>query len=187
MDGVLQSAPAVTAGPPLVFTGVTVPAGGSAVLIYEAAVTDWAPLGTGAAITNTAVITGQNTDLTVSATVPAAAAPQLGITKTVSPADVAPGGSLTYTFTLNNTGTQADAAQEIVVSDVFDPVLSDLAVTLNGAPLSAAADYTYDEATGAFATVPGAVTVPAAAYAQQSDGSWAVTPGAAVLCVSGTV
>ena len=182
MDGVLQSAPAVTAGPPLVFSGVTVPAGGSAVLIYEAEVTDWAPLGTGAA-----VITGQNTDLTVSATVPAAAAPQLGITKTVAPADVAPGGLLTYTFTLTNTGTQADAAQEIVVSDVFDPVLSDLAVTLDGAPLSAAADYTYDEATGAFATVPGAVTVPAAAYAQQSDGSWAVTPGAAVLSVSGTV
>ena len=35
-NGVLQAAPAVTAGPPLTFTGITVPAGGNAVIAYEA-------------------------------------------------------------------------------------------------------------------------------------------------------
>ena len=38
-NGALQTAPTVTAGPPLVFTGITVPAGGNAVIAYEAAPT----------------------------------------------------------------------------------------------------------------------------------------------------
>ena len=33
-------------------------------------------------------------------------------------------------------------------------------------------DYTYDETTGIFATLPGRVTVPAATYAQAEDGTW---------------
>ena len=40
VNGVLQPAPAVTAGPPLVITGINVPAGGNAMLIYEATVTE---------------------------------------------------------------------------------------------------------------------------------------------------
>ena len=42
-NGVLQAAPAVTAGPPLTFTGITVPAGGNAVIAYEAVPTAFAP------------------------------------------------------------------------------------------------------------------------------------------------
>lgn len=42
-NGVLQAAPAVTAGPPLTITGITVPAGGSTVIAYEAEPTAFAP------------------------------------------------------------------------------------------------------------------------------------------------
>ena len=48
-------------------------------------------------------------------------------------------------------------------------------------------DYTYDAQTGEFATVPGAITVPAATFAQLADGAYAVTPGRVTLTVSGTV
>ena len=54
VNGVLQTTPTVTAGPPLTVTGLTVPAGGNALLVYEAAVTRYAPLDQEAAITNTA-------------------------------------------------------------------------------------------------------------------------------------
>ena len=38
VNGVLQNAPAVMAGPPMMITGITVPAGGSTLVIYEARV-----------------------------------------------------------------------------------------------------------------------------------------------------
>ena len=46
---------------------------------------------------------------------------------------------------------------------------------------------TYDAATGTFATVAGKLTVPEAAFTQNVDGSWTVTPGQSVLTVTGTV
>ena len=43
-------------------------------------------------------------------------------------------------------------------------------------------------ATGQFATVPGVITVPAAAFTQNAaTGAYAVTPGTVTLTVSGTV
>ena len=46
VNGALQTtAPTVTAGPPMVITGVDVPANGNVLLIYEATVTDRAPSG----------------------------------------------------------------------------------------------------------------------------------------------
>ena len=44
VNGALQAAPAVNAGPPMTVTGITVPAGGSALVIYETEVTRYAPL-----------------------------------------------------------------------------------------------------------------------------------------------
>jgi hypothetical protein len=48
-------------------------------------------------------------------------------------------------------------------------------------------EYNYDEATGQFTTNAGQITVPAATYTQEVDGTWTVTPGTAVLTVTGTV
>ena len=58
INGVLQPAPAATAGPPLVINGITVPAGGNAVIVYEAEVNPYAPLAATGNIVNTATITG---------------------------------------------------------------------------------------------------------------------------------
>ena len=46
VNGVLQPSAVVTAGPPLVVSGITVPAGGSVTVAYEAAVNEFAPLDT---------------------------------------------------------------------------------------------------------------------------------------------
>ena len=69
VNGVVQPAPTVTAGPPLVFSGITIPAGGNAIVIYEATVTAYAPLAASDTITNTATITatGLSSPVTVTA------------------------------------------------------------------------------------------------------------------------
>ena len=48
-------------------------------------------------------------------------------------------------------------------------------------------NYTYDETTGAFATVAGQITVPAATFTQNADGSYTTNPGVTVLTVTGKI
>ena len=144
VNGALQATPTVTATAPLTVTGVTVPAGGSAMLIYTARVNEYAPLGVEDSITNTAAITGGGltSSVTATETINASAAPQLAISKSISPTMVAENGTLTYTLTLQNRGnTAADAGDELVITDTFDPVLKDLTVRFNGAVSSAVCRY----------------------------------------------
>ena len=190
VNGALQPAPTVTAGPPLVFSGINIPAGGSAVLVYEADVTGFAPLAPDSEITNTVTVTGGGVSvpLTASATVESLDSAELFISKALSPCVVPANGEITYSFELTNTGnTEAGAADEVVVRDDFDPILTNIAVSFNGAAWTRAVQYSYDETTGAFATLPGQITVPAASYTQNADGTWTVEPGTATLTVSGTI
>lgn len=188
VNGVLQPAPAVTAGPPLVFSEISIPAGGSAVLVYEAAVTEYAPLAAGSEITNTVSVTGSGVNVSASATVPVEDAAVLKITKALSPAAVPANGELSYSFKISNTGnSEAGEADEVVVSDNFDPILTNLAASLDGAKWARGVQYSYDEATGTFATLPGQITVPAASYAQNPDGTWSIQPGTVTLMVTGTI
>lgn len=190
-NGVLQAAPAATAGPPLTITGISVPAGGSTVLAYEAEPTAFAPLGAEARVVNNVAVSGGGLPdaVTATETVSPVVGPALAISKALSPTEVAANGRLTYTFVIQNTGNvAAAAADDLAVTDVFDPILRDLTVTLNGAALTTPAQYTYDAATGRFATVPGVITVPAATFTQNAaTGAYAVTPGTVTLTVSGTV
>lgn len=189
VNGTLAATPTVADTQPLTFTGVSVPAGGSALLIYEADANEFAPLAADGFITNTATVNGAGTEaLTAQATVTPVAAPTLTITKALSPTSVGSNGVITYTFTILNTGnTPAVATDNLTVTDTFDPILNITSVTLNGAPITSPNGYTYDEATGEFATVPGVITVPAATYTQNPDGSYTVTPGSAVLTVTGNI
>lgn len=189
VNGALQPAPTVTAGPPLAFTGIDIPAGGSAVLVYEADVTGYAPLAPDSEITNTVTVTGgMSVPLTASATVESLDSADLFISKALSPCVVPANGEITYSFELTNTGnTEAGAADEVVVSDDFDPILTNISVSFNGAAWTRAVQYSYDETTGAFATLPGQITVPAASYTQNADGTWTIEPGTATLTVSGTI
>ena len=191
VNGVLQPTPSITAGPPLTVTGLTIPAGANAALVYEATVNTLAPPTVGGSVTNTATVTGGGltAPITAAETINSTAAPILSIGKSVSPATVSENGQLTYTFQIQNRGnTAATATDNVVVTDNFNPILNPITVTLNGQALTAGTDYTYDATTGAFATVPGRITVPAATSAQNTTtGAFTIAPGSAVLTVTGTV
>lgn len=191
VNGALQSAPSIEAGPPLTVSGISVPANGNAVIVYEVAVNEAAPLRVDSEITNRVTISGGGAaaPITAEETIYAESAPILTITKSVSPVPVAENGVLTYTFQIQNSGNiDADVASGIVVTDQFDPILTNLTVTYNGTALIEGTDYTYEEDTGAFATITGKITVPAATFSQDpTTGDWVVNPGSGTLVITGTV
>ena len=191
VNGALQATPTVTATAPLTVTGVTVPAGGSAMLIYTARVNEYAPLGVEDSITNTATITGGGltSSVTATETINASPAPQLAISKSISPTMVAENGTLTCTLTLQNAGnTAADAGDELVITDTFDPILKNLTARFNGTLWTQGVHYTYDETSGTFATVVGALTVPAATFTQDvATGVFTVDPGTSELTITGSL
>lgn len=157
-------------------------------LVYEAEVTAYAPLGTDGSITNTANVTDGNLEVSASETVSTDDRAVLTISKALCPAVVTGNGQITYTFVIENTGnTEASEAERIVLTDTFDPILKNIAVTFNGTAWAAGTQYTYAETTGVFATLPGQITVPAAQYTQNENGTWATTPGTAEVVITGTV
>ncbi len=189
-DGTLRPAPAADpAQPPLTISGITVPAGGSAMIIYEADTNGTAPLDIGGTIVNTATVTGDAlaAPVTASETVTAEETPDLSITKAVSPDTVTENGEVTYTFVIENRGN-TPAEDSVVITDTFDPALGNIAVTIDGTAANAPADFTYTEATGQFETAPGSITVPAATYTEDpATGEISVDPGTVTVRVTGTV
>ena len=190
-NGVPQAAPAVTAGQPLVFTGISVPAGGDAVLVYQAQANTFADPAPGGTVVNTVTVTGDglNAPVTATETVDAAVDAALTISKSVTPAQVVDNDRITYTFVIQNSGNQPVVATDNAsVSDTFDPILTALSVTFDGAVWTQGVQYNYNEATGLFTTVPGQILVPAATYVQDPvTGAYTATPGIATLVVTGTV
>ena len=186
-NGTLQAAPQVVSESPLILGGITVPAGGTAMLLYQAAVNEYAsPTGE---IVNTVSTAGARLTeaVTASETVRAAAAPILSVLKSISPAAVPENGTVTYTFELHNSGSLA-VEDGAVLSDLFDPILNDLAVTYNGTAWTQGTEYTYAPETGLFTTAAGQITIPAASAAQDPDtGVWTLVPGTATLVVTGTI
>ena len=191
VNGVPQAAPTVVEGPPLVFSGISVPAGGDAVLVYQGRVSTYADPTAGGTITNTVTVTGDglSTPVTATETVTIALAPMLSSSKSITPTQVVDNDRVTYTFVIQNYGNQAVVAtDDAVITDTFDPVLTALAVTFDAAPWTQGVQYTYDEVSGLFATVPGQILVPAATYTQDPvTGAYTSVPGIAVLTVTGTI
>lgn len=191
INGVLQPTPTVTAGPPLTVTGINIPAGGNAVIIYEADVNQFAPLSAGSTVVNTATVsgTGITTPVSVTETVTVREAPDLTISKSITPSTVTENSRVTYTFVIQNYGSKAATVDDsVAVTDDFDPVLTDLAVTFNGETWTRGTQYNYNETTGLFTTVAGQITVPAATYTQDAEtGAYVIDPGVAVLAVTGTI
>ena len=190
-NGVPQAAPTVAAGPPLVFSGITVPAGGDVVLVYQARANAYANPTAEGSILNTVTVTGDGLSAPVIATetVTAASAPELTISKSITPAQVVDNERVTYTFVIQNSGNQPVVATDnAAITDTFNPILTALAVTFEGTPWTQGVQYNYNEATGVFATVPGQILVPAATYTQDPvTGAYTVTPGIATLTVTGTI
>ena len=191
VDGVLQPAPAVTAGPPLAISGINIPANGDAIIVYQAVANSFANPEVGGVITNTVTVTGDglSAPITATATVDALTAAALSISKTITPSQVVDNDRVTYTFVIQNTGNEAvDATDDAVISDTFDPILTALNVTFNGTALVEGTDYTYNATTGLFQTTNGTVTVPAATYTvDPTTGEYTLTPGISTLTVTGTI
>lgn len=183
VNGVLQAAPTVTAVDSLVITGINVPAGGNAMVIYQASANDFAPPEVGSSITNT--VTAENTAATAeaTATVPVENEAILSISKSLNPSEVTGNGQVTYSFLIQNTGNTAEDGA--VINDTFDPLLNGITVAVNGTPSTA---YTYNALTGEFATTAGAFTVPAATFASDPvTRAYTVVPGTATVTVTGTI
>ncbi len=190
VNGVLQPTPAVTAGPPMTITGIAVPAGGNALIVYEVNVNNFAPLGADGTVLNRVELTGDGLAEAIVAeeTVSARVGADVSITKSLNPVVVPENGQLTYTFTIQNFGNEAVVSTDnAVLADTFNPILRDITVVYNGAAWAAPGNYTYNEATGVFSTVAGQLTVPAATFTQNADGTWTVTPGVSVLTVTGNI
>lgn len=190
-NGVPSDTVSIVGTSPLTVNDITVPAGGAVTLIYQATVNEFAPLSKGSEITNTVSLTSPVLGEVGSAseTVTVGAEPLLSIEKALSPSTVSPNGQITYTFTIRNTGAApAVATDNVILSDTFDPILSDVSVTYNGTPITSPDGYTYDTTTGEFNTVASVITVPAATYERDPvTGEWTTIPGIAVVTVTGTV
>lgn len=193
VNGVLQPQGAVTVsvGPPLTISNISVPGNSNILIVYEALPNQFAPLFSGAEINNTAILTGSALQAPVSAeeTVFVQEQPQLSITKFLSPDVVPEDGQLTYTFFIQNTGNaDIPATDDLILTDTFNPRLFNITVTADGVVWTEGIQYTYNENTGAFTTLPGALPVDGATYTRDEEtGAWAVTPGTVTLTVSGTV
>ena len=190
-NGVPQAAPTVAAGPPLVFSNITVPAGGDVVIVYQARANAYADPAEGGTIDNTVTVTGDglSAPITATETVNAEAAPMLTISKSITPAQVVDNDRVTYTFVIQNSGNQAVVATDnAAITDTFNPILTALAVTFDGVAWTQGVEYNYNEATGLFTTVPGQILVPAATYTQDPvTGIYTAAPGIATLVVTGTI
>lgn len=190
-NGVPQAAPTVAAGPPLVLSNITVPAGGDVVIVYQAQANAYANPAVGGTIDNTVTVTGDglSAPITATETVNAEAAPALTISKSITPSQVVDNDRVTYTFVIQNSGNEAVVATDnAAITDIFDPILTALTVTFDGVAWTQGVEYNYNEATGLFTTVPGQILVPAATYAQDPvTGAYTATPGIATLVVTGTI
>ena len=191
VNGVLQPAPSVTAtGTDLVITGLSVPADSNVAIVYEALANQYAPLSPGSDITNTATVSGAGiTPVSATESINAESGPLLTITKSISPIPVSENGIVTYTFLIQNLGNEeASTEDNVTLTDIFDPILTDVTASYNGTSWTEGTEYSYDESTGVFTTNAGAITVPAATYTQDPQtGVWQLTPGSVTVTVTGTI
>lgn len=179
----------VTPGPPLTIAGLTIPAGGDVVAVFRATPNEYAPRLEGSTIVNVASATGVGllAPTEDSATVLIASDPILSIEKRITPVPVDDDSEVTYTFDIENaSNSEATAADELTLTDTFDPPLAGLTVTLNGIPLTEGTDYTYEN--DVFTTVPGVISVPGAEVVTDPvTGEVTVTPGKTTLVITGTI
>ena len=172
----------------LVFSFPTLPAGATANIVYRAAVNEYAPLDVEAGITNTATLTSDSdcADGTASATITAVSAANVSVFKQMSPNPVICGDTVTYTIRIYNYGNIV--AENVVLTDTFNPAPTNITVSRDGTLLPAN-EYSYVDGT---LTVPTgtttAVSVPAATFVRDATtGIVTVTPGMVEYTITGTI
>jgi len=190
INGVLQASPEISSEPFITVSDISVPAGGNTTIVYEANINQFAPLNDGGQILNEVTVLGGGINpIKATEVVSASLGPALSITKAISPVPVSANGLVTYTFTIRNSGnTPIVATDNAVISDLFNPILSELQVSFNGDNWTEGTNYSYNEQSGLFESVQGQITVPSATYLQNSEtGEWTLTPGISTLIVTGRI
>jgi uncharacterized repeat protein (TIGR01451 family) len=172
----------------LVFSFPTLPAGATANIVYRAAVNEYAPLDVDASITNTATLTSDSdcADGTASATINALSAANVSVFKQMSPNPVICGDTVTYTIRIYNYGNIA--AENVVLTDTFNPAPTNITVSRDGV-LLIGTDYSYVKGTLTVpATATSPVIVPAATFLRDATtGIVTVTPGMVEYTITGTI
>ncbi len=190
LDGVLVAPPTVSVGTGVFFSGINIGAGQNAIIAYEAEINGFAPTDAGGEITNTATLSGGGiTPISASETISARIAPDVSITKSISPIPVAPNGEVTYTFVISNSGNSELAEVDgAVIRDIFNPILTNVSVSFNGVSWQEGVNYTYNESTGEFETIAGQVTIGAGQYVQDPiTGEWILTEATSTLVITGNI
>ena len=172
----------------LTFTIPTIPAGATANIIYKARVNDYAPLALDSTIINTSTFESNSecADTTASATVSVANAANISIIKQMCPNPVICGETITYTIKIYNYGNTA--AENVILTDDFNPAPANITVSRDGV-LLLGTDYTYVNGTLTVpATAASPVTVPAATFVQDPNtGIVSITPGVVEYTITGTI
>jgi len=171
------------------FTVPSIPAGGNILILYLARVNDSAPIEAGSTIENTATVSaaGISEPVTASAVLAAEDYADVRILKAMSPDPVTEGSTLTYTFTIYNYGNTA--AENVVLTDAFDPAPTNITVTVDGNAVPTT-DYSYIDGV---LTLPAESTayeliVPAATFTRDPEtGVLAVDPGVTTVVVEGMI
>lgn len=175
----------------VIFEIESIPARGNAQIIYRTRVNEFACFSIGATVTNTACAEFDcscpcEETACDSFTVTVDEYADLRVTKTACPNPVACGERLGYTIDIYNYGnTDAD---EIIITDVFDPALEDISVALNGETLLSD-KYRYVGGVLTISRATGSdITVPAATCSRDAETSRInIIPGKATVAVSGII
>ncbi len=172
----------------LVFIIASLPSGATANIVYNVQVNEFAPLEEGSTLVNTATLSAdaECASGTASATVTVESGANVTVFKQMSPNPAVCGDTLTYTIRIYNYGNAA--AENVQITDSFDPAPSNITVTRNGVAVPAT-DYVYENGV---LTVPAdtatADTVPAATFTRDPvTGVVTVTPGVVEYVITGTI
>ena len=175
--------PAVAANS-ITFTVPSLAAQATAMIIYKVTPNEFAPLDDTSTITNTVTATadGLTEEATDFLTVTADQYADVTIFKGMT----TDGSVITYTFDITNAGNAP--AEDIVLTDTFDPAPASITVSMNGSVIPAS-DYTY---TGGVLTLPSGtgtpISLPAATITTDPvTGEVSVTPSSLTVTVVGTL
>lgn len=168
----------------ITFTIPSLPGQSAALIVYKVTPNEFAPLAEDAQITNTVTASadGITEPVTDSLTVTADSYADVDIFKSMT----TDGDTITYTFDITNSGNAP--AEDIILTDAFDPAPASITVSVNGAVFPAT-DYTY---AGGVLTLPNAtgnaLTLPPATITTDPvTGEVTLTPSSLTITVVGTL